>query len=367
MDYNKMFWLVEEAITKLQFLGVIKKEDDASSELAGYEINKLLTKQSELEQQYAQLLQIRTTLKGISNKRKLGEVEGQIKSVSEELKDSTKKLGRLFRENPDLASDAREIDKDRTDLIMKLDSLSALAQANSMVQIQQELISEMEEQDNLRKMIKWEKELTAQIKALHNDWKNENAEYQAEINEKQNSIQRQKEKLVKAETKAAIDAKYRKKELAAEAQKDTRIYQQTLNNLEQDKSNFEEKMKTEELVFKKIKEFTVQKEQEIIGEGNAWKIKLEKETEKKEKFIADETNKRDHLLKEIEKVEKKLAQAREFQEMKEKKEIEKEEEKKKKRAADDALEDAIKKIQEQYNAWKEAGGVIKKKKKKKKK
>jgi len=71
-------WLLEETAQKLNFLNFISKEDDTSTELAEYEINKLLTRQANLEKEYDELLQIRSQLKGISNKRKLDEIQKEV-------------------------------------------------------------------------------------------------------------------------------------------------------------------------------------------------------------------------------------------------------------------------------------------------
>ena len=185
LDCIKLTWLLDDANRKLNFLSKINKEDDASSELAGYEINKLLTKQVQLENEYAELLQVRATLKGISNKRKLDQVQKEIQEVAHQLKESTKKLGRLFRENPDLASDAREIDEERKLLISKLEGVTSYLLSGSFTSFQTEMINELEDQDSLRKLIIQEKQLINDIKQLHLQWKNENQEYQNEINEKQ--------------------------------------------------------------------------------------------------------------------------------------------------------------------------------------
>jgi hypothetical protein len=56
------------------FLGNINIQDEASSELAGFEISKLLSSQRQLESQYAELIQTRSTLTGIANKNKLEEI-----------------------------------------------------------------------------------------------------------------------------------------------------------------------------------------------------------------------------------------------------------------------------------------------------
>ena len=57
LDHFRLNWILEESGQKLQFLSKISKEDGLSSELAGYEINKLLSEQTRLEENYADLLE----------------------------------------------------------------------------------------------------------------------------------------------------------------------------------------------------------------------------------------------------------------------------------------------------------------------
>lgn len=123
----KVCFLVEEAIDKITFLSKINESEDNSSELAGFEINKLLKEQIRLENQYAELIKTRSRLKGIANRMKHNEVENKIKEVSRRLKESTKKLCRLFKENTNLDDDSRKVRMERNHLLTTLgDYMEAL-------------------------------------------------------------------------------------------------------------------------------------------------------------------------------------------------------------------------------------------------
>jgi len=177
LDQLKLSWMVAETIKKLQFLDFISKEDDTSTELAEYEINKLLNRQASLEQEYDELIQVRSQLKGISNKHKLDEIQKEVQKVAGELRESTKKLGRLFRENPDLASDAMNIKEERITLTSKLEDLIGTLSGTSITPFQKDLIAELEDQDSLRKLIIEEKKLINLKKELHLKWKQLNQQY----------------------------------------------------------------------------------------------------------------------------------------------------------------------------------------------
>lgn len=85
---------MEDCVTKLLFIGSLTRDNDVSSELAGYEQSKLLTDQQELEKKYAKLVELRSTLVGISKRQELKETQSKIQEVAQNLKESTKKLCR---------------------------------------------------------------------------------------------------------------------------------------------------------------------------------------------------------------------------------------------------------------------------------
>ena len=90
---------------------IVSEDDDSQSELAGHEINKLLTKQENLEYEYLGLIEKRKQLKGFSNKDKLLDTQNEIKDRARKIKESTKKICRLFKDNKTV-SDTDKIKKD---------------------------------------------------------------------------------------------------------------------------------------------------------------------------------------------------------------------------------------------------------------
>lgn len=60
---------------------------------------------------------------GITFKEEFEEIQLKIKDVAKKLKESTKKLCRLFKENPDLEGDAKKVNEDRLDFITDMDNL----------------------------------------------------------------------------------------------------------------------------------------------------------------------------------------------------------------------------------------------------
>jgi hypothetical protein len=95
-------------------------QHDISSELAGFEISKLLKDQENNELKYAELVKRRTGLTGITHKKELEEVEAEITTIAGILKESTKKLCKLFKENPNPEKDSLKVIRERKTLIAKL-------------------------------------------------------------------------------------------------------------------------------------------------------------------------------------------------------------------------------------------------------
>ena len=109
------------------------------------EITKVMDEQRDLELEYAQLVQMRDQLKGISNKQKLLETKEGImvsarfsnsnrvrnfyetvvcfQRVAKELKESTRKLCRQLQKKPDVEGNQREVKRHKKALEDTIGSL----------------------------------------------------------------------------------------------------------------------------------------------------------------------------------------------------------------------------------------------------
>lgn len=369
LDSYKLSWLLQETVERLRFLACVNKEDETSSELAGYEINKLMVEQNKLEERYAELLKVRGTLKGISNKRKLEEIQKEVEEVAHALKESTRKLGRLFRENPDLKKEADKVANERVNLVAKMGNVLAPLQTATptFLPAQSELISELDEQDALRQLILKEKGLLSDIKQLHAVLKNEEQLYQNEIQEKQANVQTRKEQLEKGRTDAEIEIKNLVEEVNADRGTQKRLQDQRITDLEQQIDKIKERKAVEVQVFQKIAVFLREKENQKKEEIQLWNTKLEDMRAAKQQEIDQLNDVKTKAYEELKKLKDEYELRNGNRVEREKKQLERVELKKKKLEAEEKLDDAVKRIQENYKRWKDAGGVVKKKKGKKKK
>lgn len=367
VDQLKFMITLTEHLKKLMLLGLLNVKDDSSSELAGFEISKLLTEQRKLENSYADLVKIRATLTGISNKRKMSEIQKEIMDVSKKLKESTKKLCRLFKENPDLESDAVKVSKERKELINDLEELISCIQNHSYVKFQNKIFSELEDQDMLRKLTSDEQSLTQKIKSLQSERAQEQKEYQNEITEKQATIQALKERLVYKTERADITKKYREKESKANEGTQNRIYDYRQKELKDEIENIKNKIETETLVHGQLRDFIQKKTEELrkkaIERAKLHDTKSKEMEEEKEKLL----ELKGKNLERLEKLRKDFDIEKTMKREKEEEEKKKMEEEKENKLQMLRLDNAIKLIQSEYQAWIDAGGNKKRNKKKGKK
>lgn len=368
IDHLKISWLIEESLQKLNFLSKVNKDDNASSELAGYEINKLLSEQSRLEEKYAELLKIRSTLKGISDKRKLEDTQKEIQELAHSLKENTRKLGRLFRENPSFEKDREKINNEKAELLEKLENIVTASYQNfSLINLQSGLIDELEAQDFLRKQILKEKNLVQEIKELHAVWKKEEEDLQTITLEKQALTQRQKENLATAKATASMENNYKEKEIYALEGTHGRIQNMNLTNIQNQIEETQEKRDMELQAFAKISSFLRRQEEQNKARIQEWNAKLEESRVSLTEKVENLNEIKAKQLAKLEKLKAEFEIADGKRKEKEKKYLEKEEAKAKRAEDEVKLEEAIQNIQEKYMAWKETGGAVKKPKKPKKK
>lgn len=72
------------------------------------------------------------------------ETQNQIQKNAKNLKESTKKLCRLFKENPNLEGDAIKVKNDRADLVIQLEKLIESIYKQDTYKTQASIIQELQ-------------------------------------------------------------------------------------------------------------------------------------------------------------------------------------------------------------------------------
>ena len=162
----KVLSLIEEAEEKLKLLKNINQEEDNSSELAGFEINKLLREQTILEKQYKSLVSKRGSLKEINHKKSLQKVQLEIEDVARSLKESTKKLCRLFKENKNIKQDIEKAQNERVEALNTLNKFKICLEEKREEEIQENIIGDLKGHNLLAELQEKEKRLGIKLKSL---------------------------------------------------------------------------------------------------------------------------------------------------------------------------------------------------------
>lgn len=278
----KIIAVVEDALRSFTLLSGISEAEDNSSELAGFEINKLLKEQSKLEKHYTELLSKRRKLKGIENKQKHNQTQTEIKDIARALKESTKKLCRLFKENKHLSEDSEKVRKERGDAEKDLAMVIDLIRNKKFYQFQDIIFDELMGHYKLEDFQSKEKELLSDVKRLQMELAECQQEYQREISEKTGNIKMLRESLLKARAESEVSINYKIRQLEAEEQTERRLQEQVRNDIMNEKQSLEQMRQTEDIGFAKMREV----------------FEIEKETLQKD--LVKWTERRDNKVKELE-------------------------------------------------------------------
>jgi len=285
LDNMNMIHLISGVITKLQFLGKINESEDNSSDLCGFEINKLLHEQNRRESEYANLIKQRSLLKGIENKKKYDEVQVEISDVARALKESTKKLCRLFKENTNPEDDTQKARREREELLEHLEKFTSNIQGNTFEALLDVISDELDSQNKLPKYIEKEKQLTNEIKVLKNNYHMENTLYQNEMSEKQQTINSLKDELSKARAESKIKMSYDKKQTKTKQNTQYRLAKQNQEDINNQIKEQDRLKARETQVHEKISSFLTSEEERIKKCAEEWQEKCDKNRDIMEKEI----------------------------------------------------------------------------------
>jgi hypothetical protein len=307
IDSFKLDYVLRDAISKIEFLGKINETHDNNSELAGFEINKLLHEQSKLEASYADLIKARAQLKGIANRDSHQHVEKQIADVSRCLRENTKKLCRLFKENTNLDLDSQKVRSERTILLHDLRELGRFIDKNIVDQYIQEIDKQLLEQNKLGDCIKAEKELGTKIKDLKTRIAEETKEFEDLRKEKKAKIKELKDELTKSQTMQAARLRYQEKVSQTEVDTAKRINAMNMKKIQKDSEEVRELKRREDDVTSKLEAYTQQegarikeRENQLVTSMDEQKRVLKEKRIKYEVEIRRETDLIEKLTKQIE-------------------------------------------------------------------
>lgn len=353
--------ILADAIKKLNFLSSVAQSTksmaagaDELTELMGEEISRIINEQRELEQRFGELVQTRSSLTGISNKEKLHRIKQDIREVAQGLRENTKNLTRVLKDNPNIQGNLIKIDRDRSQLIALLAEVNEQLSSCTYVNFAYRVSEDLQSQDLLKRKRQQEIDTVKNIKQLQEDLKREREEFQKETKETQEEIQKLKDEVLELKTNQTIRIKYEEKDSKAREASESRAHELDEKQQEDFIKELLERKETEVLVHRKIQDFFARKEESLKEQEVSWNKRVEKELAEMDEQISQMNEKKITPARERIKLLEELIQ----RETQEKKMREEEAQRVEEQRRQDALEreeqrKAVKIIVREYLEWKE--------------
>lgn len=275
LENLKLISVIEEVEDKFELLGLLNEREDNNSELAGFEINKLLKEQSKLERRYNDLIQAKNKLQEVENREKLENLKLEIEDIGHSLKESTKKLCRLFKENKNLGEDVNKVRSERQEIVEYLVDLKTNLLNNQIGDFNERLVEEMKGQNELRDLQASEKEILSQIKSIKFELLTERKQFQTETSEKNITIKKLQDEYNKSSAEINVRLNYQRKEVETKCQTESRMLQQKEELLKDQIKEYERLLGEEEASFNKVSSFFQKEGESLKQEVEVWSVMLE--------------------------------------------------------------------------------------------
>lgn len=182
LDYTRIMGVIEEYTKKLKFLDSLKtKLTSDINMIQGEEMKRLLKEQGELEKRYAELLGQAEKLKGLAEKTKLQEAKHAIDELEKQIKENTRRMWKLLKDNPDVNENREKIERNKKELAGVLDKAYLGLQKDSLDEYKEYVEAEKTKLEKLDKLKVEEKELTKIIKVTTEELTVQQSESAAEV------------------------------------------------------------------------------------------------------------------------------------------------------------------------------------------
>ena len=301
IESERIIAILEDSTEKLNFLDRITPDvlqhRDELSKFIGDEISRTMSEQKYLEKRYEELIEHRSSMKGMVNKTKYKEVQEEIQDVSRALRESTNNLVRNLKENPNVSGNLIKLQRDRVELNdLLLRCIQELRDRGTYYTI----TSKVDEENNSRKKFQLlklrEKELRETVLKLEKQLNDEQNLFHRTVNDQKQAINRLKDELSLVKGSTLIDSKFKRKESLAYVSAIWRECKLKERVLEDRVKELEDRLHTENVVHNDTKEFLIRKHLQINDDLNKWDIKYDQNVTEMNNKIQEITERRKALL-----------------------------------------------------------------------
>jgi len=279
--------VLEDALQKLDLLENMMSLQDSSStdELSqriGDEISAVIQEQKELQRQYGELVDKRSTLTGYANAKKLQATELQIKEVGEQLNQASKQLNRVLISNPNIAENLNKIQKERRQLHTIFTISMGELRSGKFDTIVSTVDADNRDREQFSKLKADEKESRETLAVMKASLEEERRLHQADVNSRNEKIMSLKVELHDLKNKSTMEKTYLTKEANAHIHSTERRFLQIETKYMEDIELMEKKVAREKAAFEANEHFLRKKSKELQDMGEEWQEHYEDCKDKKE-------------------------------------------------------------------------------------
>merc|ERR1719426_214503 len=240
-------------------------------------LSSIIQEQRDLEKKYEELIALRSTLTGLSNKAKLKEVQVEIQDVAHKLRESNKSLCRNLKENPNVQENLQKMQDERRRVQQWLEDLRVELDEYSFQQLLTKVDEERRQQELLHEVKKKEREASATVRSLEADLQREYAEHEKETKQGTDEIKKLKEELQELKTRSAIETSFLEKKLRAKENATLRNHAQREKKLQEQYDHLQKMIALETDVHEDVDTFMTHRQDELATQTESWKERAERE------------------------------------------------------------------------------------------
>ena len=264
-----------QALTRLSLVASIVVDPAVQAQEmtqnAGEEISRMIVEQKELEKRFAALVEQQQALRGMVNQSKLKETTREVKQVSDELRESTARLCRNLKSNPNVAENIAKVTRHRLDLReLLIRSGAELIEKRRLYSVHDFVVDteRRRRQDLLR--ASQQREASDAVRELKIMRASEEKAHSEDMARRRAALTREKEKLKVVKVSNEETALYTRRSRLGTNECHRNARRAELQALEEEVRRLKLEMKIEERVHRELTAFQQAKTDELAGQTKEW-------------------------------------------------------------------------------------------------
>merc|ERR1712188_258108 len=246
--------VLEDALQKLDLLENMQSLQDSSStdklsQRIGDEISAVIQEQKDLQRQYGELVDKRSTLTGYANAKKLAATEAQIAEVGEQLNAASKTLSRTLISNPNATENFNKIQKERRQVHTIFTIAIAELRSGRFETLEHTVEQDKKDREEFAQLKQDEKVSKESLAKYKQELETERRLHQEDVNRQNEEIMKLKVELHDLKNQSTMEKTYLTKEATAHIRATERRFQQAEYKYREDIELMEKKVAREKAAF----------------------------------------------------------------------------------------------------------------------